>query len=169
MGRAINLRLLRNLLLIATATLLIVTLASTWFTAGATVSKFDPGESWSRSVNVAVQSNSLVVAHWPRRAIGHFEELPQPGWKADWNLSADRFMSTTGAWWVFPRRSRGGSSRGPFVEWQIPLLYPLIMLGCATGWSVKRVRKSTPTACKLCGYELVDLPSCPECGPTPRK
>jgi hypothetical protein len=152
--------------------LLTVTLASRWYSASITISRVKAGAVGFRSVDVSIHDHSLSITHWPWRSRGHFDEIPEPGWHTNATLLYGRYMGRAIAWWGPPRTFRGGSSVGPYTEWQAPLLYPLILLAVITIWAAKRTTTRDSYSCKSCGYSLVglDAPICPECGrtePTP--
>ena len=62
-----------------------------------------------------------------------------------------------------PNQVTGQTARlGPFLE-----SLALALLGIAvaiTGWIKTHPRESPAGCCQKCGYELKDLPRCPECG-----
>ena len=71
------------------------------------------------------------------------------------------------AWWALPGGAGGGSSRGTFKVYSIPMIYPIVLIGAAMGVATIRARRATREGwCKACGYSLRGIQGdvCPECG-----
>lgn len=71
------------------------------------------------------------------------------------------------AWWALPGGAGGGSSRGSYKVYSVPMIYPIVILGVVLAAVTIRGRRSKREGwCKACGYSLRGIQGdvCPECG-----